>query len=119
MTQIYIAVRNIYSSIGFYRDILGVPFLFKVPDQPVAYFQSGNVRLCLGKPESPAQATKALIYFPVDDLDAEYVRLSRIGLEFEQDPYLVRRSGLQEVRMAMLRDPDGHSIALVQERQVS
>lgn len=118
LTQIHIGVRNIYSSIGFYRDILGVPFLFKAPDERAAYFQSGDVRLCLAKPASPEQATKVLLHFRVDDLDAEYARLARIGIDFVKEPYLVRRSGLRELRMAVLPDPDGHHIALMEERFV-
>jgi predicted enzyme related to lactoylglutathione lyase len=119
VTQIHISVKNIYSSIGFYRDILGVPFLFKVPEQPVAFFQSGAVRLCLGKPESPEQATKVTLYFSVDDIDAEYARLAKIGVDFLKEPHMVRRSGLQEIWMAFLRDPDGHHLGLMEERAIT
>jgi predicted enzyme related to lactoylglutathione lyase len=116
VTQIHLSVKNIYSSIGFYRDILGLPFLFKVPDQPMAFFQSGPVRLSLGKPESPEQSTKVLLYFSVDDIDAEYARLSRIGVDFVKEPHVVRRSGPHEVWIALLRDPDGHHLGLMEER---
>jgi predicted enzyme related to lactoylglutathione lyase len=119
VAQIHISVKNIYSSIGFYRDILGVPFLFKVPGQPMAFFQSGDVRLYLGKPESPEQATKVLLYFSVKNIDAEYARLARIGVEFVKEPHLVRRSGLQDLWMAFLRDPDGHHIGLMEERSIT
>jgi predicted enzyme related to lactoylglutathione lyase len=119
VAQIHISVKNIYSSIGFYRDILGVPFLFKVPDQPMAFFQSGDVRLYLGKPESPEQSTKVTLYFSVDNIDAEYARLAKIGVDFVKEPHMVRRSGLQEIWMAFLRDPDGHHLGLMEERAIA
>jgi catechol 2,3-dioxygenase-like lactoylglutathione lyase family enzyme len=69
--QIHITVRDVDRAVAFYRDVLGVKFLFQVPGQPMAFLQSGDIRLYLGVPESPEFASKVLLYFIVDDLDAE------------------------------------------------
>jgi catechol 2,3-dioxygenase-like lactoylglutathione lyase family enzyme len=39
--QIHISVTDIDTSVAFYRDVLGIPLLFQVPDMPMAFFVSG------------------------------------------------------------------------------
>src|SRR5690242_9411302 len=112
VAQIHVSVRDIDRSVAFYRDVLGVPFLFQVPSQPMAFFQSGDVRLYLGRPEDPEFATKVVLYFRVDDLDAEYTRLVEAGVDQVDRPHVVHRDDTQETWMAFFRDPDGHHVAL-------
>ena len=50
--QIHVSVTDVDRSVAFYRDVLGIPFLFRVPGQPMAFFDCGGVRLYLGVPES-------------------------------------------------------------------
>jgi catechol 2,3-dioxygenase-like lactoylglutathione lyase family enzyme len=116
--QIHISVRDVDRSVAFYRDVLGVPFLFQVPGQPMAFFQSGDVRLYLGVPEDPAFTSKVVLYFRVDDIDAEYARLAGAGVAFEDKPRVVHRDGHIELWMVFLRDPDGHQLGLMQERSI-
>jgi predicted enzyme related to lactoylglutathione lyase len=117
--QIHISVRDVDRSVAFYRDVLGVPFLFQVPGQPMAFFSSGDVRLYLGVPEDPAFRSKVVLYFRVDDLDAEVARLTELGVEFLEPPRPVHRDGTTELWMAFLRDPDGHHLGLMQERSTA
>jgi predicted enzyme related to lactoylglutathione lyase len=115
--QIHISVTDVDASVAFYRDVLGIPMLFRVPGQPMAFFASGDVRLYLGVPENPEFTSKCVLYFTVEDIDAEYARLSgKHGLEFGGPPHVVHRDGATELRMAFCRDPDGHQIGLMQER---
>jgi catechol 2,3-dioxygenase-like lactoylglutathione lyase family enzyme len=119
LAQVHVSVTDLDRAIGFYRDVLGVPFLFRVPGQPMAFFQSGDVRLYLGSPESPDFATKVALYFRVDDLDAEYARLVGAGIGFLGGPQLVHRDVAHELWMAFLRDPDGHHVVLTEERPLA
>ncbi|MFL6114562.1 MAG: VOC family protein [Catenulispora sp.] len=116
VAQIHISVSDVDRSVAFYRDVLGVPFLFRVPGQPMAFFQSGDVRLYLGQPESPEYTTRVLVYFSVADIDAEWTRLSQAGVAFVDKPHVVHRDDTYELWMSVLRDPDGHHLALMQER---
>jgi catechol 2,3-dioxygenase-like lactoylglutathione lyase family enzyme len=116
VAQIHISVRDVDRSVEFYRDVLGVPFLFRVAAQPMAFFQSGDVRLYLGEPESPEFTTRTMVYFRVDDIEAEAARLRAAGVEFLDKPHAVHRDGAQELWMTALRDPDGHHVVLMQER---
>ena len=114
--QIHISVRDVDASVAFYRDVLGIPFLFRVPGQPMAFFQSGDVRLYLGAPESSAFASKVVVYFTVADIDAEYSRLVDAGVEFLGKPHVVHRDDSGELWMADFHDPDGHVLVLMQQR---
>jgi catechol 2,3-dioxygenase-like lactoylglutathione lyase family enzyme len=116
VAQIHVSVRDVDASIAFYRDVLGIPFLFRVPGQPMAFFQSGDVRLYLGSPESPDFASKVVLYFRVTDVESEYARLVDAGVEFLGQPHVVHRDGVHELWMAFLRDPDGHHLGLMEER---
>jgi predicted enzyme related to lactoylglutathione lyase len=114
--QVHISVTDLDRSIAFYRDVLGIPLLFRVPGQPMAFFAAGQVRLYLGVPESPEFTTRTLLYFHVDDIDAEHERLVEAGVEFDGPPHVVHRDGPTELWMAVCQDPDGHHVALMQER---
>jgi catechol 2,3-dioxygenase-like lactoylglutathione lyase family enzyme len=47
--QLHITVSDLETSVAFYRDVLGLPHLFTVEGQPMAFFQAGSVRLYLGE----------------------------------------------------------------------
>ena len=100
----------------FYRDVLGMQFLFRVPGQPMAFFRSGDVRLYLGAPTTPEFASKCVLYFNVDDLDAEYARLGGLGVTFLDKPHVVHRDADGELWMVFVVDPDGHQLGLMQQR---
>ena len=57
------------------------------------------------------------VYFRVDDLDRAHADLRDRGLVFQDDPKLIARMPDHELWMAFFRDPDGHLLALMQERR--
>jgi len=116
MAQIHISVTDLERSVAFYRDVLGIPHLFTVPGQPMAFFQSGDVRLYLGVPESEEFRSHTVHYYSVDDIDAEYARLTGLGVSFMDKPHVVHRDDSGELWMAFFADPDGHQLALTHQR---
>jgi predicted enzyme related to lactoylglutathione lyase len=114
--QIHISVTEVDRSVAFYRDVLGIPHLFTVTGQPMAFFASGEVRLYLGVPESPEYTSRCVLYFNVDDIDAELARITDLGVQFRDQPHVVHRTDTTQLWMAGLTDPDGHHIILMQER---
>jgi predicted enzyme related to lactoylglutathione lyase len=119
VAQIHISVTDLDRSVAFYRDVLGIPLQFVVPGQPMAFFASGDVRLYLGVPESPEFRTHTVLYYAVDDIDAEYDRLRALGVAFLDGPHVVHRDDAGELWMAFLADPDDHKIALMHQRQAA
>jgi predicted enzyme related to lactoylglutathione lyase len=113
--QIHISVTDIARSVAYYRDVLGIPLLFEVPAQKMAFFASGDVRLYLGVPE-PGFASTVTIYFWVDDIEDEYQRLVSAGANALDGPHVVHRDGEMALWMAAFSDPDDHKILIMQER---
>lgn len=114
--QIHISVTDLDRSVGFYRDVLGIPLLFRVSGRPMAFLASGDVRLYLGVPERPEFTSRVVLYFWVEDFDAEYDRLTAQGVTFQEPPRVVHRDGATELWMASFTDPDGHHLVLMRER---
>src|SRR2546426_7437695 len=50
--QIFVRARDLDRAIRFYRDTLGMSFLFQAPPQ-MAFFQCGVTTVLLGVPEAP------------------------------------------------------------------
>jgi predicted enzyme related to lactoylglutathione lyase len=115
--QIALTVHDMERGIAFWRDTVGLKFLFQAPN--VAFFDVAGVRLMLGSPESAdVKPAGTVLYFEVDDLDAAFARLRDRGAAVAKDgaPHFIARLGTQDLWMAFLHDPDGNMFALMAER---
>jgi predicted enzyme related to lactoylglutathione lyase len=117
--QIHISVSDIDRAVSFYRDVLGMTFLFQVLGQPMAFFQCGEVRLYLGVPESEEFRSKSIHYYRVSAIDQAFSELEIRGVEFRERPHVVHNDGRNELWLALFNDPDGNHLALMEERPVS
>jgi catechol 2,3-dioxygenase-like lactoylglutathione lyase family enzyme len=115
--QIAINVRSLDEAIAFYRDRLGLSFLFEAPG--MAFFQCGDVRLMLAIPEGPdASRGSSVIYYRVKDIAGAADELRRRGVSFVADPHRVHKTSESELWMAFLRDPSENLLAIMEERRV-
>jgi catechol 2,3-dioxygenase-like lactoylglutathione lyase family enzyme len=117
--QIALTVRDVDRSLAFYRDALGLRFLF-APASNLAFLMIGDVRLMLSAPEgdfTPGSST--VLYLRVADIDAEHAALVARGIVFIDAPHLVARMPDHELWMCFFRDPDGHTLALMSERRLA
>ena len=113
--QIHLSVSDVDRAVEFYRDVLGIPFLFRVPGQPMAFFDCDGVRLYLGAPESEDFRSRVVLYFTVADVEEAYATLRQRGVEFTDAPHVVARMEDVELRMAFFRDADGNNLAVMAE----
>lgn len=115
IAQLLIPVEDFESGIAFYRDVLGLPFLFAAPPQ-MAFFDCGGVRLLVGAlpPGQIAQRGSA-IYFRVDDIADVYASLKDKGVDFRAAPHVIHRTPSAELWLAEFADPDGNQLALMGE----
>ena len=117
--QIHLSVSDIDAAVVFYRDVLGLPLLFQVPKQPMAFFDCDGVRLYIGKPEDEGFRTRGMVYFAVADVDEAYAELSKRGVTFLDEPHVVHRDDHSEIRMAFFRDLDDNNLAVMTEVHTS
>jgi len=112
--QVSIRVHDVGRAVGFYRDVLGLEFLFDTG--PLAFLMCGDVRIMLTKPESPEfDHPSSTLYFRVDDIYAARAELAERGAEFDDDPHLIARMPDHELWMAFFRDPDRNLHGLMAE----
>ncbi len=89
--QIHISVTDIDESVAFYRDVLGMKFLFQVPGRDKAFFDCGGVRLYLGIPERPEFKSTAIIYYRVDDIQQVWKSWMGKGVNAVSKPHMISR----------------------------
>ena len=112
--QIAVMVDDLDRAVAFYRDMLGMRFLFQVPS--MAFFDCANVRLMLGAGEAgEREGGTSTIYYRVDDLQGAYEELAERGVEFVEKPHLVARMEDHELWMAFFHDSEGNLAALMSE----
>ncbi len=113
--QLMIPVTDLDDAVAFYRDVLGLKFLFAAPPQ-MSFWQTGNVRLLVAVPEGGEKANRgSMIYFRVADIHAVHKTLAGRGVKFFTEPHLVHRTPTSELWLTEFRDPDGNQLALMSE----
>jgi methylmalonyl-CoA/ethylmalonyl-CoA epimerase len=111
--QIAVTVSDVERAVAFYRDVLGMRFLFQFPN--LAFFDCGGVRLMLTLPEGTAVGGNSVIYYKVDEIERAADLLASRGVTFEAKPHLIAKMPDHELWMAFFRDPDGNLLALMCE----
>jgi catechol 2,3-dioxygenase-like lactoylglutathione lyase family enzyme len=111
--QIGTTVTDLDRSVAFYRDVLGLKFLFRAPN--LAFFDCAGIRLMLGLAEANGESFHPILYFRVDDIQKAADELLRRGISFETKPTLVARMEKHDLWLAAFRDPDRNVIELMSE----
>src|SRR5260370_41749495 len=92
--QIAMTVGDLPRAVAFYRDVLGLRFLFEAPPA-MAFFDCGGVRLMMSLPEQEGHATgqrfASILYYAVPDIHSAASALAARGVSFEQPPHVVAR----------------------------
>jgi methylmalonyl-CoA/ethylmalonyl-CoA epimerase len=112
--QIAIHAKDVERATAFYRDVLGLRFLFQAgPD--LSFFDCGGVRLMITIPEAEFDHPSAILYYKVDDIRASCEALKARGAEFRDEPHLIAKMPDHELWMAFLKDSEGNMLALMSE----
>jgi methylmalonyl-CoA/ethylmalonyl-CoA epimerase len=110
--QIGLTVKDVKQATEFYRQMLGMRFLFDAGN--LTFFDCGGIRMMLGPAEHPDQP-KTILYYKVPDIQAACESLSSRGVNIERKPVMIARMPDHELWMAVLRDMDGNLFELMSE----
>ena|SRR6185436_8314553 len=111
--QIAITVTDVPRAIAFYRDKLGLKFLFEAPN--LGFFDCGGIRLMLTLPEGTSGTHASILYYKVPDIQQAHEALSGRGVVFEGAPHLIAKMPGHDLWMAFFRDVDSNILALMSE----
>ena len=114
--QIAVSVSDIDKATEFYRDTLGMRFLFSAPPG-MSFFDCDGVRLMLTLPERGGEVPKgnSVIYFTVQHVPQATETLKSRGVLFTGEPHVIHSTDAYELWMSFFTDPDGNVLALMAE----
>ena len=112
--QIAINTHDIPRAVAFYRDALGLEYLFEAG--PLAFFRCGDVRIMLSVAErSEFDHPSSIVYFRVHDIHVAREELAGRGVPFEDEPHLIAELEDHDLWMTFFRDPDRNYLGLMAE----
>ena len=115
IAQIAINVHDVQRAVAFYRDVLGLRFLFQAGEK-MAFFDCGGTRLMLSLPETPEyDHPGSVLYYQVEDIGGTYEALRARGARFEGEPHLIAKMPDHDLWMAFGRDSERNVFALMSE----
>ena len=113
--QIAVNAKDLERATAFYRDALGMRFLFQVPG--MSFFDCDGIRLMLGVAESAEYDHRAsILYFKVDGIEGAHAALAARGVEVIREPGLVADLGTHELWLCFFRDSEDNVHALMEEK---
>src|SRR5882762_10913481 len=105
--QIAITVSDVGTALPFYRDVLGLTFLFS-PSPNLAFLAAGGVRIMLSTPQGAGSVGhNSILYFKINDIVAAHAAFVQRGAVNERAPGFVAKMPDHDLWLGFLRDPDG------------
>jgi methylmalonyl-CoA/ethylmalonyl-CoA epimerase len=113
--QIAVNAHDIDRAVAFYRDKLGMKFLFSAPPG-LAFFDCAGIRLMLSLPAKPEfDHPSSILYFKVDDIQEATRILIERGVQFEEQPAFVANMGAYDLWIGAFRDSENNLLAMMSE----
>ncbi len=130
--QVLLAVRDLATTVAFYRDTLGAALIATFDPPGFAFFDlGGGTRLFVssaveGEDDGVSPRENSVLYFLVDDIDAATETLRSRGVTIEAEPHVVFTDtdgtfgapGTEEWLTAF-RDPENNLLNLAERRPSS
>ena len=115
--QIAVIVSDVDQALAFYRDVLGLRFLFRAGGN-LAFVAAGDVRVMLTTPQGHGTpGANSILYFKVTDIAAAHAAVVARGAANERAPQLTAKLPDHELWVGFVRDPDGNLVGLMEEKR--
>jgi len=115
--QIAVTVSDTEKALAFYRDILGLEFLF-APNANLAFVQAGDVRIMLSTPQGAGTiGANSILYFAVTDIESAFDEFLSKGAASERPPALAAKMPDHELWIGFLKDPDDNLVGVLEEKR--
>jgi methylmalonyl-CoA/ethylmalonyl-CoA epimerase len=114
--QISVRAHDIERAVAFYRDTLGMTYLFTAGDR-LAFFDCDGVRLMLDRIDpGEFDHPSSIIYFEVDDINRSHGALVERGVQMvSPEPQIVHKDETMDLWMTFFRDSEDNVLALMSE----
>lgn len=114
--QVAITLSDVSAGLHFYRDVLGLTFLFS-PTPELAFLMAGNVRIMLTTPQGAGEVgANSPLYFHVTDIEATYADMVAKGATPEREPALAAPMPDHHLWIGFVRDPENNLVGLMEEK---
>ena len=114
--QIAIVCRDVARATAFYRDTLGLQFLFAAGPS-LAFVQCGGIRLMLSSDNEGNDNLSSMLYYFVKDIEGVQRDLAAKGVEFVEQPHLIARMPDHELWLSAFKDSEGNLLGLMEEKR--
>ena len=114
--QIAMTVSDLPRAIAFYRDVLGLRFLFEAPPA-MAFFDCGGVRLMLSSDNEGHDNLASMLYYLVTDIEGTQSDLETKGVSFVEKPHMIAKMPDHELWLSAFKDSEGNLLGLMEEKR--
>ncbi len=114
--QIAVVCKDVARATTFYRDALGLRFLFAA-GPTLSFFDAGGTRLMLSTGEGEHDHPGSMLYFFVSDIEATCEELTRRGVTFIDQPHMIAKMPDHDLWLAAFRDTEGNAMAVMEEKR--
>jgi methylmalonyl-CoA/ethylmalonyl-CoA epimerase len=116
--QLHIRATDLPRATAFYRDVVGLPFLFE--SNGMAFFQCGPTRLMLSRADRPElDHPSSMVYFATDDIETGSRTLRDGGAPEVGRPHVIARLPGRDVWLCDWKDSEGNVMCLMEERRAA
>ena len=115
--QIAVVCQDVARATAFYRDTLGLKFLFAAGPS-LSFFDCGGIRLMLSTGERPEHDhLSSMLYYFVTDIEGTHRALAAKGVSFTDAPHMIAQMPDHQLWLAAFSDSEGNMLALMEEKR--
>ncbi len=110
--QIAIVCTDVARGTAFYRDTLGMRFLFAA-GPTLSFFDCGGIRLMLSTAERPEDASRSsILYYLVSDIEGTHRELGSKGVTFGSPPHMIAQMPDHQLWLAEFHGLGGQCVGV-------